>query len=575
MIVGNQILSNSEDIKISKNTSYRSKISKFDGKIVECDSFPSPIGTICKIQCNDENFVTGEIIGFKENKNLIAVHDQNANLVLGSKVDALNTSNNIYVGENLLGRVIDSFGNPIDNKKKLSLSEKWPLNGKPINPMQREPISQPLDVGIRAINSLFTVGRGQRLGIIAGSGVGKSILLGMMTKFTSADIVVVALIGERGRELGNFVSEILNETTKKRTVIVAVPADKSPLLRIKGAERATSIAEYFRSRGKNVLLIMDSLTRIAHAKREVGLALGEQPTSKGYPPSVISMIPNLIERTGAGGENEGSITSFYTILADSDDTNDPVVDTARAILDGHIVLSREFAQLGIFPAIDLNQSLSRVMNSIINDEHKKKAEFIKKMFSIYQENKDLVLMGGYTQGQNEEIDKALELWPRICELIKQDLREEASFDESINKLKKNELKNMAKKKYDILSKLKKIRKNKLVSNLGTLNKEQQKLERINSELKDMLDDSKFEIGRTISSGAVRQVSTFRKNLQDKIQVSENREAHLKKEIDTYLNEISKVNKQQEKIEEKKKENFAILEQNKEIRNSIIPRVKNL
>ena len=436
MIVGNQILSNSEDIKISKNTSYRSKISKFDGKIVECDSFPSPIGTICKIQCNDENFVTGEIIGFKENKNLIAVHDQNANLVLGSKVDALNTSNNIYVGENLLGRVIDSFGNPIDNKKKLSLSEKWPLNGKPINPMQREPISQPLDVGIRAINSLFTVGRGQRLGIIAGSGVGKSILLGMMTKFTSADIVVVALIGERGRELGNFVSEILNETTKKRTVIVAVPADKSPLLRIKGAERATSIAEYFRSTGKNVLLIMDSLTRIAHAKREVGLALGEQPTSKGYPPSVISMIPNLIERTGAGGENEGSITSFYTILADSDDTNDPVVDTARAILDGHIVLSREFAQLGIFPAIDLNQSLSRVMNSIINDEHKKKAEFIKKMFSIYQENKDLVLMGGYTQGQNEEIDKALELWPRICELIKQDLREEASFDESINKLKK-------------------------------------------------------------------------------------------------------------------------------------------
>ena len=436
MIVGNQILSNSEDIKISKNTSYRSKISKFDGKIVECDSFPSPIGTICKIQCNDENFVTGEIIGFKENKNLIAVHDQNANLVLGSRVDALNTSNNIYVGENLLGRVIDSFGNPIDNKKKLSLSERWPLNGKPINPMQREPISQPLDVGIRAINSLFTVGRGQRLGIIAGSGVGKSILLGMMTKFTSADIVVVALIGERGRELGNFVSEILNETTKKRTVIVAVPADKSPLLRIKGAERATSIAEYFRSTGKNVLLIMDSLTRIAHAKREVGLALGEQPTSKGYPPSVISMIPNLIERTGAGGENEGSITSFYTILADSDDTNDPVVDTARAILDGHIVLSREFAQLGIFPAIDLNQSLSRVMNSIINDEHKKKAEFIKKMFSIYQENKDLVLMGGYTQGQNEEIDKALELWPRICELIKQDLREKANFDESINNLKK-------------------------------------------------------------------------------------------------------------------------------------------
>ena len=220
---------------------------------------------------------------------------------------------------------------------------------------------------------------------------------------------------------------------QKRTH-VAVPADKSPLLRIKGAERATGIAEYFRSKGKNVLLIMDSLTRIAHAKREVGLALGEQPTSKGYPPSVISMIPNLIERTGAGGKGEGSITSFYTILADSDDTNDPVVDTARAILDGHIVLSREFAQLGIFPAIDLNQSLSRVMNSVISSEHKNKAEYIKRMFSIYQENKDLVLMGGYSQGQNEEIDKAIEIWPKICGLIKQDLTEKSNFDKSIQNL---------------------------------------------------------------------------------------------------------------------------------------------
>ena len=435
MIISNQILTNSEKISVIKNTNYKSKITKFDGKIVECDSFPSPIGTICKIECNDGNFVTGEIIGFRENKNLIAVHDQNANLVSGSSVEALNTSNNIDVGENILGRVIDAFGRPIDEiKKSLGLSDVWPLNGKPVNPMQRKTISNPLDVGIRAINSLFTVGQGQRLGIIAGSGVGKSILLGMMTKFTKAEIVVVALIGERGRELGNFVSEILNDDTKKRTVIVAVPADKSPLLRIKGAERATGIAEYFRSKGKNVLLIMDSLTRIAHAKREVGLALGEQPTSKGYPPSVISMIPNLIERTGAGGNGEGSITSFYTILADSDDTNDPVVDTARAILDGHIVLSREFAQLGIFPAIDLNQSLSRVMNSVISDEHKNKAEYVKRMFSIYQENKDLVLMGGYSQGQNEEIDKAIEIWPKICGLIKQDLKEKSDFNESIQKL---------------------------------------------------------------------------------------------------------------------------------------------
>ena len=434
MILAKQILQNSEKFNVSQNTSYKSKITKFDGKIVECDAFPSPIGTICKLFCNDGNYVTGEIIGFREKKNLIAIHDQNANLVSGSLIQAVNTSANIEVGQNILGRVIDAFGNPIDNNSDLFLNEVWPINGKPVNPMQRKPIKETLDVGIKAINTLFTVGRGQRLGIIAGSGVGKSILLGMMTKFTEADVVVVALIGERGRELGNFVSEVLNNETKKRTVIVAVPADKSPLLRIKGAERATSIAEYFRSKGKNVLLIMDSLTRIAHAKREVGLALGEQPTSKGYPPSVISMIPSLIERTGTGYSNEGSITSFYTILADSDDTNDPVVDSARAILDGHIVLSREFAQLGIFPAIDLNNSLSRIMNSIITDDHKIKAELIKKMFSVYKENKDLVLMGGYTEGQNEEIDKAIELWPKICELIKQDYRKKFNFKECIQSL---------------------------------------------------------------------------------------------------------------------------------------------
>ncbi len=436
MLIAENILRNIEKHSVSNNRFYTSKTSKFDGKVIECDSFPSPIGTICEIECNDKSYVTGEIIGFKENKNIIAVHELNANIILGSTIKVLNSSNDVEVGNNLLGRVIDAFGKPIDgDDNNIGLTEHWPINGKNINPMNRKPINEVLDVGIRAINSLFTVGRGQRLGIIAGSGVGKSILLGMMTKFTNADVVVVALIGERGRELGNFISEILNDNSRKRTVTVAVPADKSPLLRIKGAERATSIAEYFRSKGKNVLLIMDSLTRIAHAKREVGLALGEQPTSKGYPPSVISMIPNLIERTGAGSKNEGTITSFYTILADSDDTNDPVVDTARAILDGHIVLSRELAQLGIFPAIDLNQSLSRVMNSIVSEEHQNKSENVKKLYSIYQENKDLVLMGGYSQGQNSEIDSALNNWPKICELIKQNYKIKSEFKHSYESLK--------------------------------------------------------------------------------------------------------------------------------------------
>ncbi len=437
MVIANKIIQTIDSHVVSNNRIYKSKTSKFDGKVVECDSFPSPIGTICEIECNDKTHVTGEIIGFRENKNIIAVHEQNANIVLGSSIKVLNSSNDVNVGPHLLGRVIDSFGKPIDSGEEIFEStETWPINGKPNNPMTKNPIHEVLDVGIRAINSLFTVGRGQRLGIIAGSGVGKSILLGMMTKFTNADVVVVALIGERGRELGNFVSEILNDESRKRTVTVAVPADKSPLLRIKGAERATSIAEYFRSKGKNVLLIMDSLTRIAHAKREVGLALGEQPTSKGYPPSVISMIPNLIERTGAGSKNEGTITSFYTILADSDDTNDPVVDTARAILDGHIVLSRELAQQGIFPAIDLNQSLSRVMNSIVTDEHQNQSELVKKLFSIYQENKDLILMGGYSQGQNVEIDSALSNWTKICNLIKQNFKTKSNFNDSFETLKK-------------------------------------------------------------------------------------------------------------------------------------------
>ena len=426
-----KIQQNIQNYKTNDELIYKGKVSKFDGKIIECDGFPVPIGTICKIESNDNKTVTGEIIGFRDNKNLLAIHNQNANIIAGAIVEVIDSGVNIEVGENLLGRVIDAFGNPIDGKDLIVGNSKWPINGKNINPMNRKPINEPIDVGIKAINSLLTVGRGQRIGIIAGSGVGKSVLLGMMSRFTNADIVVVALIGERGREVGSFVNQIFNDSAKEKTSIVAVPADMSPLLRIRGAQRATSIAEYFRSKGKNVLLIMDSLTRIAHAKREVGLALGEQPTSKGYPPSVISMLPNLIERTGAGSKNEGSITAFYTILADSDDTNDPVVDTARAILDGHIVLSREHAQMGIFPAIDINQSLSRVMNSIVDKKHKDKANFIKKLYSLYMENRELILMGGYSSGQNEDIDKALNNWPKICNLIKQTEDERTNFNDSL------------------------------------------------------------------------------------------------------------------------------------------------
>ena len=309
-------------------------------------------------------------------------------------------------------------------------------NGKSNEPPQRNLIKKPLDVGVRAINGLLTVGQGQRLGIIAGSGVGKSVLLGMMSKYTEADVVVVALIGERAREVGTMVNELFKDENSSKITVVAVPADRSPLMRIRAANRATAIAEYFRSQSKNVLLIMDSLTRIAHAKREIGLSLGEPTTSKGYPASVISMIPNLIERSGTNDEGDGSITSFYTILADGDDNNDPVVDTARAILDGHILLSRSNAQMGIYPAIDVSNSISRVMNDLASDEHLNAAKLFRKHISSYIENKDLLLMGGYTQGQDKDLDEAILMWPKLIDYISQTNSEKSDYETSKSQLLK-------------------------------------------------------------------------------------------------------------------------------------------
>jgi flagellum-specific ATP synthase len=342
----------------------------------------------------------------------------------------------IDIDNTLLGRVTDAFGNPLDDKPLEKINNKWPLMGKVMNPLKRNLIQKPLDVGVRAINGLLTVGQGQRLGIIAGSGVGKSVLLGMMSKYTEADVVVVALIGERAREVGTMVNELFRDESSSKISVVAVPADRSPLIRIRAANRATAIAEYFRSQNKNVLLIMDSLTRIAHAKREIGLSLGEPTTSKGYPASVISMIPNLIERSGTNDEGEGSITAFYTILADGDDNNDPVVDTARAILDGHIVLSRSNAQMGIYPAIDVSHSISRVMNDLVSEEHLNAAKLFRKHVSSYIENKDLLLMGGYTQGQDKDLDEAILMWPKLIDYITQLNSEKANYETAKSELLK-------------------------------------------------------------------------------------------------------------------------------------------
>ena len=410
------------------------RVSKFDGVMISCDGFPANIGTLCSIETNNGQLATGEIVGYKNGENILSVYETGALISVGAKVEIKDVGTSIKVGNKLLGRVFDALGNTLDNMPEPILEDEWPLLGKSINPLLKTPIKEPLDVGVRVINSVISIGKGQRVGIIAGSGVGKSVLLGMMTKFTEADVIVVGLIGERGREVGNFVNSIITSNAKSKTTIIAVPADKSPLLRIRGANRATAIAEYFREQGKNVLLIMDSLTRVAHAQREIGLGAGEQATSKGYPPSVVSLIPKLIERSGTGKENEGSITAFYTVLADGDDNNDPVVDAARAILDGHIVLSRQQSLMGIYPAIDVPNSISRVMNEITDEKQQTAAKEFKKNISIYLENRDLILMGGYSSGQDENLDRAISLWPELVNHISQKDSTGSTYNESKNSL---------------------------------------------------------------------------------------------------------------------------------------------
>ena len=428
-----------ENVSVSKllQSNYFGKVLSYNGQVIEATPLPGIIGSLCSIFARSNEEFQGELVGVGENKVDILPYESNLDIRVGDKVVLTETQQDVGVGDALLGRVIDGLGNPLDSLGKLTLSDSKSLNGRRVNPFERQAITEVLDVGIRNINALLTLGRGQRVGIVAGSGVGKSVLLSMITKSTDADVVVVALIGERGRELASFTKEILSSHSRDKVVIVAVPADRSPLLRIQGAKRATTIAEYFREKGKNVLLITDSLTRVAHAQRELGLALGEQPTSRGYPPSVISLIPNLIERTGTSTDSSGSITSIYTILADGDDTTtDPVVDTARAILDGHIVLSRDLAQQGIYPAIEVNQSISRLMNDIVSQPQQKNAQILRKYLSKYNENRDLVLMGGYVQGQDPDLDQALALWPEILKFLHQDENEVCDFDASHDQLSK-------------------------------------------------------------------------------------------------------------------------------------------
>lgn len=377
----------------------------------------APIGSRCKIITDDGNTMEAEVVGFSDGSLFLMPEGNLRGVRLGARVVPLQTGGIVSVDEQLLGRVVDGAGNPIDGRGPVRCMHRVPLKGAPINPLQRAPINEPLDVGVRAINALLTLGKGQRVGLFAGSGVGKSTLLGMMTRHTEADVIVVSLVGERGREVREFVDDILGPAGLARAIVVATPADDSPLMRIHGAWRATAIAEFFAARGKRVLLLMDSLTRVAQAQREIGLAVGEPPVSKGYPPSVFSELPALVERAGNG--IHGSITAVYTVLVEGGDFDDPVSDASRAILDGHIVLSREVADSGLFPAIDIDSSVSRLMAGIADEQQLASAREVKALYANYQKNRDLIAIGAYQPGSDDAIDRAVAAAPLIRNFIAQ------------------------------------------------------------------------------------------------------------------------------------------------------------
>ncbi|MBI3605517.1 MAG: FliI/YscN family ATPase [Nitrospirae bacterium] len=407
----------------------KGKVTQAIGLVLEGRASISAIGEVCEITSLKGKRVLAEVVGFKEEKVLLMPLGDLSGIGPGSSIEPKGTQAMAGVGPGLLGRVIDGLGNPIDHKGPVPVSETFPLYDAPPGPLERKRITQPLDLGIRAINGLLTCGRGQRLGIFAGSGVGKSVLLGMIARFTEADVNVIALIGERGREVKEFIEKDLKEEGLKRSVVVAATSDQSPLIRRRGAFLAMAIAEYFRSRQKEVLLMMDSLTRLAHAQREIGLATGEPPATKGYTPSVFSLLPKFLERSGTSS-HEGSITGLFTVLAEGDDLNDPIPDAARSILDGHLVLSRELASKNQYPAIDPLRSTSRVMLDIAEPAHLESSRKFLQLLSLYERSEDLINLGAYKRGTNPQIDKAIDKQGELQSYLAQDMHEKVNFKES-------------------------------------------------------------------------------------------------------------------------------------------------
>lgn len=404
------------------------------GLTLEATGCEAPLGARCSVESSGGRWVDAEVVGFAGDRTFLMPTSDLSGLLPNARVITGSSRGEVAVGEGLLGRVIDSDGVPLDGRPPLRAEDFVGLSGVQINPLMREPITRSLDVGVRAINALLPIGRGQRVGLFAGSGVGKSTLLGMMTRYTAADVIVVGLIGERGREVRDFVESTLGEEGLRRSVVVAAPADRPPLARLHGALRATAIAEWFRDQGLHVLLLMDSLTRFAHAQREIGLSVGEPPTTRGYPPSVFARLPALVERAGNGADGRGSITAFYTVLTEGDDQQEPIADAARAILDGHIVLTRRIADAGLYPAIDVEVSVSRVMQDITDPAWRGRIRRLKQLMAAYNAQRDLIAIGAYQRGNDPLVDDALALWPQILQFLGQDVAESADVETSRNAL---------------------------------------------------------------------------------------------------------------------------------------------
>jgi len=403
------------------------------GLLVEGCTPGTSIGEMCRIYPNGGGTIGAEVVGFRDEKVLLMPLENLDGVGPDCRILSTGEKSNVKVGHNLLGRVIDGLGDPVDDRGPIESEDKYPIYADPINPLKRGRITEPMDLGIRAINGLFSCGRGQRIGIFSGSGVGKSVLMGMIARNTRADINVIGLVGERGREVREFIENSLGEEGLARSVVVAATSDRHPLIRMRAAYVATAISEYFRDQGKDVLLMVDSLTRFAMAQREVGLSIGEPPTTKGYTPSVFNLMPKLLERAGSV-EGSGSITGIYTVLVEGDDFNEPIADAARSILDGHITLSRSLAAKNHYPAIDVLESISRLMVNLAGDKHRKIANNVLNIVATYRKAEDLINIGAYVEGSNPEIDNAIKMICRVNSFLKQDIGEKVGFEESKEQL---------------------------------------------------------------------------------------------------------------------------------------------